>query len=218
MSKRVKTFWCEPTNRRKQFLRRFVFTSDDGKCDSPDTWGYHQAWVPIEDAEFAWEPCRWAEAHTDCEGHPASPPEISHDDPRWPKVCPCGREFKDADQWQVFTDTIYVRPDTKEEFPQRDLPPGATFDANWMHKWYEGSDGLSVHIMLPNKLLWNVDGRANNCTRPEDKEHKCWVRRGDPKAGTLTISKEGKTCDAGAGSIQAGNYHGFLRDGYLEEC
>jgi hypothetical protein len=61
-----------------------------------------------------------------------------------------------------------------------------------------------------------IDSRASNCTLPNDREHKCWIRHGTPP--DLTVDKNGKTCAAGAGSIQLGNYHGFLRNGHLEEC
>jgi hypothetical protein len=46
---------------------------------------------------------------------------------------------------------------------------------------------------------------------PDDGEHRCWVRHGEPPR--ITVDKNGPTCQAGAGSILAGDYHGFLRDG-----
>lgn len=60
---------------------------------------------------------------------------------------------------------------------------------------------------------WNIDSRASNCGLPFDYEHRCWVRHGDPPL--ITVDKAGKTCSAGAGSIQCGSYHGFLRNGEL---
>lgn len=59
---------------------------------------------------------------------------------------------------------------------------------------------------------------ASNCTMPDDKNHKCWVRHGRPEDGTLHVDKNGHTCAAGAGSIVAGNYHGFLHNGHLTPC
>jgi hypothetical protein len=70
-------------------------------------------------------------------------------------------------------------------------------------------------VRCPNGSDWHVDGRASNCTMPTDKVHKCWVRHGDPRASNLTVDKNGFTCAAGAGSIQAGDYHGFLQAGVL---
>ena len=44
-------------------------------------------------------------------------------------------------------------------------------------------------------------------------EHNCWVREGIPP--NITVSKHPINCNSGAGSIQQGRYHGFLRDGHL---
>lgn len=63
---------------------------------------------------------------------------------------------------------------------------------------------------------WEVDGRASNCTKKDDNVHKCWCRHGD--APNVTVDKNGNTCAAGAGSILVDGWHGFLRNGYLEEC
>jgi hypothetical protein len=70
-------------------------------------------------------------------------------------------------------------------------------------------------VMLPNGIEWMIDGQASNCTRPNE-DHFCWVRTGEPP--NVTVGKDGNTCAAGAGSIQARDYHGFLRNGYLESC
>jgi hypothetical protein len=63
---------------------------------------------------------------------------------------------------------------------------------------------------------WDVDSRANNCTLPNDRLHRCWCRHGEPP--NITVDKNGLTCAAGAGSILCGSYHGFLRDGFLTDC
>jgi hypothetical protein len=70
-------------------------------------------------------------------------------------------------------------------------------------------------VRLPNGRDWAIDGRATNCTRPDDHEHQCWVKHGEPP--NITVDKDGNTCGAGAGSIQIGDWHGFLRDGMLVE-
>jgi hypothetical protein len=79
-----------------------------------------------------------------------------------------------------------------------------------------GCGGRHLHITLPNLAEWDVQSRARNCTRP-DEPHECWVMSGDPEADppTVTAGKDGNTCSAGAGSILAGDYHGFLRNGEL---
>lgn len=81
---------------------------------------------------------------------------------------------------------------------------------------WDNCDGKHLHIVCPDGRWWNVDGRAGNCTKPEDRNHRCWVRHGDPAEGTLTIDKNGPTCEAGAGSIDTGTYHGHVRDGHFD--
>lgn len=73
--------------------------------------------------------------------------------------------------------------------------------------------GPHLKLMTPGGL-WVIDSRASNCGLPWDYEHRCWVRRGEPP--DVSVTKDGPTCAAGAGSIQAGDYHGFLVAGYLQ--
>jgi hypothetical protein len=75
------------------------------------------------------------------------------------------------------------------------------------------ASGPQLEVILPDLTPWNIDSRAHNCTMPADFDHRCWVRHGEPPA--ITVDKNGLTCAAGAGSIQSGGYHGFLRDGRL---
>lgn len=63
---------------------------------------------------------------------------------------------------------------------------------------------------------WNIDSRCSNCTMPQDRTHRCWVRHGE--APEITVDKDGLTCGAGYGSIDFGaKYHGFLRNGELTD-
>jgi hypothetical protein len=110
----------------------------------------------------------------------------------------------------------------------REAPVGAMWDASWNPAEWKGEDGISLMVKTPGGE-WFVDGRASNCTAPGDwteegpdggifckrPTHRCWVRHGDPRAGRITVDKNGTTCAAGAGSIQCGSYHGFLKDGHL---
>lgn len=73
---------------------------------------------------------------------------------------------------------------------------------------WDNCDGRHLCAVLPNGLHWDIDSRANNCGLPGDRLHRCWVRTGEPPA--VTAGKGGRTCSAGAGSILAGDYHGFL--------
>lgn len=78
---------------------------------------------------------------------------------------------------------------------------------------WDNCTGQHLYVVLPNGITWDVDGRANNCTMKADRLHRCWVRTGEPP--NVTVGKNGFTCSAGAGSIQAGDYHGFLKNGEL---
>jgi hypothetical protein len=79
--------------------------------------------------------------------------------------------------------------------------------------WEDCDPRGHLNVMLPNGRVWDIDSRASNCTMKEDKNHRCWVRHGEPPH--ITVDKDGVTCQAGAGSIQAGDYHGFLQDGEI---
>jgi hypothetical protein len=92
-------------------------------------------------------------------------------------------------------------PDLRKPAEDAKRSPSHTFD-----------DGPHLIVMTPGGQ-WNIDSRASNCTLPYDYEHRCWVRHGEPP--NITVDKQGLTCTAGAGSIQCGDYHGFLVAGAL---
>lgn len=148
-------------------------------------------------------------------------------DPRWPLACDaCGVPFAADDPRQLFGRTIYRRPDTGEEMLLKDAPPGAVWNAWWIAErrsargcgYMVGPDGRSLVVRLPDGSDWMIDSRARNCTMPNDLDHFCWVRHGRPEDGTLHVDKNGRTCAAGAGSIDSGGWHGFLRGGELRRC
>jgi hypothetical protein len=129
------------------------------------------------------------------------------------------------------TETEYRDPLTGDVWrSHRDLPIGAVYehpkhDGDY-HNWVSESgtklksranrqDGRVLCCILPDGHSWTIDSRANNCTLPKDDKHWCWVRTGRPEDGTLDVGKDGLTCSAGAGSIQTGRWHGFLRRGRL---
>jgi hypothetical protein len=117
---------------------------------------------------------------------------------------------------------VWRRLDTGEEFYScAQVPPGAMWFADWMlgleHEPFAGPDGRCLVVKLPNGHDWMIDAVCSNCTDREDAlrgGHKCWVRHGT--APQITVDKNGKTCAAGGGSIQSGDYHGFLRNGVFE--
>lgn len=205
---RIKCFWIEPTQRVARYLRCYISQSVCSECEGQ----YHNVMVRIEDDDAVTET-----RHGHVSTRPARGTEPP-DDWRWPQHCLCGVPFGAANR-QLFYDRIYFNPETGEEWPLRDVPVGAVWDAFWNHDWPMvcGPDGMSLNVRTPGGD-WCIDGRANNCTMPEDNVHKCWIRHGSPKDGTLHVDKNGHTCAAGAGSIAMPHYHGFLHNGYLVDC
>ena len=213
----VTCFWLDPTNRAEVGLRRY--SSSSGKPEPPcpregGKWGYHGALAVLTDALVVWSAER-PEGHSHWfsdGGERFGVPDFAypdHDDPRWPSRCECGYVFTAGDPWQEWSELSYKRADNGGLVRLRDAPPGAMWDAIWYGR--KGPDGRCLAVKCPNGDEWIIDSRASNCTMPDDDEHRCWVRHGEPPA--ITVDKNGHTCQAGGGSIQAGNYHGFLRDG-----
>ena len=207
---RVRCVMWEITDQEQFGLRRYVFSKDaDTKCPSPKNHGYHQAMVTIGTRASKIDP----------EGYRSSV-DHDHNDPRWPTTCECGLDLSNEVK-QTFIKILYRNTETGEMLPLDDLPAGGMWDAMWKEKKANGNrcgaDGSSIHVRLPDGSQWCIDSRANNCTMPEDKVHRCWIRHGVPPV--LTVNKQGHTCAAGAGSIVGHRgYHGFLTDGYLVKC
>jgi hypothetical protein len=224
MSDPIKVFFLEPTDRERQWLRRFQF-SNKKQC-AKNSYGC-DAMFEIGEADVLYTEDGYIDGTS--KGR-AAPPS---GDPRWPKACAaCGRPFDDADEYQLHGKQIYVRPDTGARFTLKDAPVGACWDAWWVHHRSKrrgevpavpgvgsmtGPDGRSLVVRCPDGHDWMIDSRASNCTMPEDNTHHCWVRTGRPEDGTLDVGKNGNTCAAGAGSIQTSNWHGFLHNGMLHE-
>ncbi len=144
-----------------------------------------------------------------------------HDDPRWPTQCAhCNYVFSIEDAYQLNQERLLRRPDTRELLTIRAARqlPGAMYRASWYAPFSTSQDDGAPLIVVTPGGEWNIDSQATNCTMKDDwhqDRHHCWVREGIPPC--ITVGKNGVTCAAGAGSIQAGSYHGFLRNGYLEE-
>lgn len=186
MSTPATCFWVEDTGRWARWLRRY---SSGSACPRH---GYHNALVPFDGDQ---EPPR--------------------EDARWPTTCPCGYTFVAGDPYQLFRERIYRRPDNGDEWPQRDLPVGALYDAEWLHeattdgrRWV-GPDGISLCVVLPGTQPHGIpiDGPAS--TRDDQGKALWWTRTGDPRRPeTLTVSP----------SIWPNaphGWHGFLQQGRL---
>lgn len=201
----IKVFWLEQTEAVRVSLRRFTF-SGDKKCRASD-WGH--------DADTVIEPETTRGLWPDSSGDHDK--LVTHDDPRWPADCEqCGEPFQQDDEWQVNVRKLWRGAPDGRLYALHDAPKGAMWDAHWMGEHDRGPDGICLVVKTPGGD-WMVDGRCSNCTRPKEP-HQCWTRAGDPRTGTVDVGKQyGETCSAGAGSIIAGGWHGFLRAGWLVE-
>ncbi len=214
------TYWLEPTDEIAVGLRRYSRQSDNQPFSMECDGGYHSALIYIDRV-----PAKYSDRDSggsSLEIRPKHP----HDDAHWPTKCSrCDYRFTDDDHWQEWQELIYRRSDSDGEYvlhqnaPAPELgiesaPPGASWNAWWMPSAWRRTDGMYLMVRLPNGHDWAVDSEASNCTR-KGESHECWCRHGDPRLAHVTVDKNGDTCAAGAGSIQGGDYHGFLRDGLL---
>lgn len=208
---RIRCFLIKATPEVEVYLRRYRLSQKDvleAKC--PDPYGYHTASVLI-----GREPAQYDEQGYICNGI-GKKNAVPHDDPRWPTRCACGYTFQEEDEWQKDVHQIYRREDTGEEYILRNVPPGAMWEAWWLDSMHKPQGPHNLMVKTPGGE-WAIDSQASNCTLKEDykqEKHHCWVRTGTPP--NVTVGKDGPTCSAGAGSIQCGSYHGFLRNGWLE--
>lgn len=216
-----KVFWLEPTERERVWLRRFVPSDRKPGCPLPH--GYHDAVDFLKD--------RSARDELDSDSDYDRP---SDESPLWPELCACGYKFQPDDKRQVFNQHLYSGAPDGKFYTLRDAPIGAMWDAEWYRSrggggMFTGPDGLCLVVKTPGGD-WMVDAEATNCTmtqyeqvdkntrRWKGRTHYCWPRKGDPRTGMVDVRKEhGRTCGAGAGSIQLGKYHGFLSNGFLQE-
>lgn len=191
-----KCFMLTPSGFKRRSLRRYTH----GKvCPlHPGDYSYHDATVFYDDVEE------------------------EKDDPidkellLFPTACACGYEFTDEDEKQIFKESLWNRDDGGPRTSLREAPVGAMWDATWLHyPGMQGPDGMALVVVTPGGH-WHIDSRCANCTLPNDNVHKCWVRHGTPP--NIHVDKNGVTCSAGGGSILAGKWHGFLRNGELVEA
>jgi hypothetical protein len=198
---KIKCFLLVPNGIEWRSLRRYA--SDIKECPhNPGKYSYHNTHLQVGECK--------------CDGDKWRLGSKTNYDAMWPTHCSCGFEYTEKNSVkQLFTDDQYGSEDRPGElFSIREAPVGAMWEVPWYHDMKNmcGLDGLAYILMTPGGQ-WHIDGRASNCTMPEDDIHRCWVRHGT--APNLTVDKNGNTCQAGAGSIQAGNYHGFLKNGHL---
>lgn len=186
----VACFWIEPCETVEISLRRYSQKDRGGPC--PGRLGYHNASIVLETAA--------PRAPDKLYGEHRPPTEEERWDPRWPRLCACGYEFRPDDEWQRNVTRNYRRADTGAVFTIADAPAGAMWDATW---WPEKTpDGMTLVVRLPDGQDWMIDGEASNGTPGQPG----WSRTGVPPKITARPS------------IATSKYHGFLTDGVLVSC
>lgn len=219
MSDTAVCYWLEPTGQLRRSLRRYV----SGASTCP-IHGYHNVHYYLDEVPAEWVERDYGQGvvkHYADWIHEGP----SDDDVRWPMHCDCGYTFQAQDKRQLFTEELWKKSDGTI-VTLRDAEPGAMWNAAWMAKWHRGPDGMCLVVKLPNGLDWVIDDWASNCGLVKEvapgqgrqftgrDDQKCWQRVGTPPKITV-IRQSCPHCGVGGGSIQSGNWHGFLTDGVL---
>lgn len=179
-------FIIRPSGLVRRSLRRYA----DGPCPASRV-GYHDAEAVTDPG--APEALAERTTRTDLGS-------LDRADPRWPAACACGRAFLPEDRWQDRVQTLYGgSPDGRlYALLDRDLPPGAMWDADWMPEDYRGPEGKAWCVRLPGGDDWLAFGASDDGAK--------WQVTG--QAPALTVHP----------SIGVPNvYHGLLQGGVLSE-
>lgn len=211
---RIKCIFFEASTKVKRYFRRY----QDGDCLGKGE--YHNAEIFYDEIEVP----------VPIDGFENDPRMISglpHKNlkAQYPQKCDhCDFIFTDGSTFQKNPLRQYFCEATGEYFELNKIPVGGMYFAPWLDCWTTPQLAHVLIVRTPGGS-WAVDSQASNCTKPKSNgekgrlqsDHHCWIIEGDIPPN-ITVSKNGNTCGAGAGSIQCGKYHGFLRNGYLEEC
>jgi len=192
---KIKCMFFEPTEFAELALRRYKGVRESELLCPASGLGYHNATVVVVP-----QMPRPAEYPNGC--GILEHPDYPHTDPRWPKACPCGYEFQNGDHWQINIHVLYSNPEMNGLIPLEQAPVGAMWDAWWYH--FKGPDGRCLVVRTPGGD-WVIDAKA--------QDGRGWTRTGEPPELTVKPSI-GIGGDPGKGW----KYHGFLTNGYLEEC
>lgn len=204
----IKCLFFNPTTQVKRYFRRY----EEGSC--PGKYGYHNAHKFRDEIEVP-------VSSDGMEDHP----DMLNDLPEskfkkfFPFKCDyCEFLFTAQGSFQFRTERQYRNEETGQSVSLHELPVGGMYFAPWYDDWVKPQLEHVLIVRTPGGL-WTVDSQSRNCTMKEDvgqKDHHCWIIEGT--LPNISVTKNGRSCQAGGGSIQCGNYHGFLRNGYLEEC
>jgi hypothetical protein len=191
----IKCFLLTPTGNERRWLRRYRGCGDGPNC--PSKYTYHNGHFLLGDF-----PKRDTPRAIDVEEYKGHA--------NWPVKCDhCDYQFKPEDNWQVFTQHLYIRSDTHEVTSIREAPPGAMWLATWMKDhgspvWERERKGQPHLIVRTPEGDWDVDAKSSNGDG--------WHWEGTPPLVTVSPSiGMGPT----AGSWR---YHAWLRNGELIDC
>lgn len=199
----IKCVFLTPSGKLQPSLR--VYTTHGGECLEINNCGYHQAvqYLPlIIGTEDSVSSCK---------------NDLHEYKDKWPTKCKCEYLFDKQAERQYRTETLYFIDGGPVLTTLHKAPVGAMWYSPWLGQDAPDECGTDGKALVVKTLGgdWHIDGVCSNCTKPNNKEHRCWVRHGVPP--NITVDKNGNTCSAGAGSISIGKYHGFLRNGFLTE-
>ena len=131
------------------------------------------------------------------------------------RIVDSGEEFLGYRPGMMFYETD-IEDGWRKKLAGETREDGSLIEYPFERYWHFGPDNRILAVVCPNGQLWRIDSYCSNCTRREEL-HSCWCRHGT--APNITVNKtpnDGETtCAAGAGSIQADDYHGFLQNGVL---
>lgn len=196
----IPCFLLNYTGRTRRRLRRYRYYT--AGRDSVQL--QHQSLCPLEKGAYGGHN---AFADFDEVVGPGDDKLPPRDDPRWPKSCGCGYVFVDEDNWQLFTDSVWVVASVVPHQNQKqvvgtqmtlhDAPVGAMWLADWLlgkggKEHEEKRKGEPALMLRTPGGDWNIDGRSSN------NEGIGWSRTGAPP---LVVAKP---------SIQCNSYHGWL--------
>lgn len=115
---------------------------------------------------------------------------------------------------EFLPDTYDYRWDT----PSGKLEDGCLFWDDQLPEdyYWDNHKGPHLNAVCPGGGRWNIDSRASNCRRKDDRTTRCWRRTGvPPNVHTMDCG-----CGAGAGSIYINQgagppteWHGYLHHG-----
>ena len=172
----IPCFFLTQTDRAEVALRRYCHDVPGKQCPGP--FGSHDVEVVIGVEDVLW---KQKDGYRTYDGKTK---EVIHSDERWPARCAsCEYLFVPEDEWQTNHHLLYSRSDLPEEtITLRKAPVGAMWYVDWGED-YLGPDGKTLMVKVPAVQNgqsfpheWCIDGRASNCTLPDDTEHRCWCR------------------------------------------